>query len=78
MGNAIKTDFKDNSFDVVIMNDFMEHVSDPEKVLEEAIRLVSPGGRIYINFPPYYHPFGAHLSDAINMPWCHLFFKDKT
>jgi len=78
LGSATESGFADNTFDTIIMNDFMEHVSDPEKVLEEARRIIRPGGRIYINFPPYYHPFGAHISDAVNMPWCHVFFSETT
>ena len=69
--------FPDNTFDTIIMNDFMEHVSDPEAALIEALRLLTPDGSIYINFPPYYHPSGAHLSDAINMPWAHIFFSER-
>ncbi len=78
LGSATESGLPDNCFDTIIMNDFMEHISDPEKVLEEARRIIKPGGRIYINFPPYYHPFGAHLSDAVNMPWVHMFFSEKT
>lgn len=70
--------YGDNSFDTIIMNDAMEHVGNPEAVLEEVMRVIKPDGRIYINFPPYYHPFGAHLSDAINMPWVHFFFSEKS
>jgi len=33
---------------------------------------------LYVNFPPYYHPYGAHLSDAIGFPWVHVFFSDET
>ena len=78
LGSATESGFPDNSFDTIIMNDFMEHIADPEKVLEEARRIIKPGGKIFINFPPYFHPFGAHLSDAVNMPWCHMFFSEKT
>lgn len=74
--SALDLPFPDGSFDTVIMNDFMEHISDPEGVLRESMRLLAPGGRIFINFPPYYHPYGAHLSDVINMPWVHLFFTE--
>lgn len=76
-GDATRLPFSEGSFDTIIMNDFMEHVSDPEGALRESFRLVAQGGRIFINFPPYHHPFGAHLSDAINMPWVHLFFSER-
>ena len=76
--DAADTGFPDNSFDTIIMNDAMEHVDKPEAVLAECARILKPGGRLFVNFPPYNHPFGAHLSDLIGMPWVHLFFSDKT
>lgn len=76
IGSAYEMPFEDRSFDTVIMNDFMEHVDNPAAALKEAMRLVRPGGRIFVNFPPYYHPTGAHLSDAINIPWVQLFYSD--
>ncbi|MGM9624109.1 MAG: class I SAM-dependent methyltransferase [Eubacteriales bacterium] len=76
LGSAYDLPFEDRCFDTVIMNDFMEHVDNPAAALREALRLIRPGGRIYINFPPYYHPTGAHLSDAINIPWVQLFYSD--
>lgn len=78
LGDATKLPFEDESFDVIIMNDFFEHVSRPEEALKEALRILRKGGRIYLNFPPYKHPFGMHLSDAINVPWVHLFFSETT
>ncbi|MDP4180009.1 MAG: class I SAM-dependent methyltransferase [Bacillota bacterium] len=78
LGDASKMDFQDNSFDIIIVNDAMEHVAEPLKVLNECNRVLKKGGRIYLNFPPYHHPFGAHLSDAIGFPWVHLFFSEKT
>ena len=75
--SAYELPFPDNSFDTIIMNDFVEHVNDPERALLESLRLIRPGGRVFINFPPYYHPFGYHMSDAINMPWVHVFFREK-
>lgn len=78
VGDATRLPFPGGQFDTVIMNDFMEHVSDPEGALREAMRLLRPGGRVYVNFPPYYHPTGAHMSDVIGIPWVHLFFSEKT
>ena len=76
--DASKTPFEDETFDTIIMNDAMEHVDEPEKVLDECYRILKKNGKLYLNFPPYNHPYGAHLSDAIGMPWVHVFFSEKT
>lgn len=76
--DASQTPFPDESFDTIIMNDAMEHVDEPEKVLDECYRILKKNGKLYLNFPPYNHPYGAHLSDAIAMPWVHVFFSEKT
>ncbi len=76
--DASQMPFAEASFDTVIMNDAMEHVAKPLEVLNEVNRVLKPGGKLYINFPPYNHPFGAHLSDAIGIPWVHLLFDDNT
>lgn len=70
--------FESNTIDSIIINDAMEHVDEPEAVLKECLRVLKPKGRIYVNFPPYFHPHGAHLSDAIGIPWVHMFFSEKT
>lgn len=76
--DAADTGLPAGSFDTIVMNDAMEHVADPAGVLRECARLLRPGGRLFVNFPPYYHPYGAHLSDRIAMPWVHLFFSERT
>ena len=76
--DAATTGLESSSIDTVIMNDAMEHVENPNSVLQECLRILKPGGRVFINFPPYYHPFGAHLSDAIFIPWVHVFFSERT
>lgn len=78
LADATNLPFENCSFDTIIMNDFMEHVSKPEAAICEALRILKPGGRIYTNFLPYNHPFGAHLSDAISVPWVHLFFSEES
>ena len=78
LGDALNLAIDDNTFDVVIMNDFVEHIYDPERALQEALRVLKPGGRIFVNFPPYFHPTGAHLSDVIGIPWVHMLFSEKT
>jgi ubiquinone/menaquinone biosynthesis C-methylase UbiE len=76
-GDAAALKFEDGFFDTIIINDAMEHVSDPLSVLRECFRVLKKGGNVFLNFPPYYHPYGAHLSDVIGIPWVHAFFRDK-
>ena len=78
LGDASSLPFENGTFDCVVMNDAVEHVADPAAVISEALRVLKPGGRLFMNFPPYFHPYGAHLSDAIGMPWVQLFFTEKT
>ncbi|MFO8059848.1 MAG: class I SAM-dependent methyltransferase [Bacillota bacterium] len=77
-GDAGDMPFSDEFFDTIILNDTVEHLSEPVKVLRQCLRVLRPGGRVFINFPPYYHPYGAHLSDAIGIPWVHLLFSEPT
>lgn len=74
--DATRLPFPGDFFDVIIANDVMEHVAEPEAVLREAHRVLKPGGLFFTNFPPYYHPYGAHLSDVIGIPWVHAFFSE--
>jgi 2-polyprenyl-3-methyl-5-hydroxy-6-metoxy-1,4-benzoquinol methylase len=52
--------FKDNSFDFIECVTVLEHVKEPEKVVEEMIRVVRKGGFIYILIPNYLYPFEQH------------------
>jgi len=43
--------FSDTSFDVVVLADLLEHVSDPQRVATEVVRLLRPGGLLYVSVP---------------------------
>ncbi len=75
--NVCATSFPDASVDAVIFNDAIDHISDPEKALREAMRVLKPEGLILVNFESYYFPWGHHLLDAIRIPWIHLFTTEN-
>lgn len=43
--------FGENQFDLVVCEAVLEHVRDPEKVVEEMIRVLKPGGELYAGIP---------------------------
>ena len=43
--------FKDNSFDTVIMDNVLEHISDPSKILSEIERVLNVKGILIIGVP---------------------------
>lgn len=48
VGNAIPLPFPDSSFSVVITRYSMHHFLEPSGVLDEMVRLCSPGGRVAV------------------------------
>jgi len=77
VADAAAMPFADNSFDLAISTYTFEHLADPAKVLGEIQRVIKPGGEIFISFPPYFSPWGAHLTDWIYFPWCQVLFSEK-
>jgi SAM-dependent methyltransferase len=73
--NAEKLGFDDGSFDLVLSHNAFEHFHHPDLVLEEALRVVRPGGFVYLDFGPLYlSPWGLHEYQSITVPYCHLLF----
>jgi SAM-dependent methyltransferase len=52
--------FPDCIFDLIVMNQVMEHVTDQAAVLGEAVRVLKPGGAVYIACPNYLRFYEPH------------------
>lgn len=50
-GDAHALPIKDNSVDSIVLQAVLEHVVDPKKIIKEALRVLVPGGVIYIEVP---------------------------
>jgi SAM-dependent methyltransferase len=58
------------TYDVAHMNEVLEHVPDPRRVLQLVNRLLEPGGLVSLMVPNDYSPFQAALRDACGLaPW---------
>ncbi len=52
--------FADASFDIVYSSNVLEHTEDPVKVLEEAVRVLRPGGILHFEMPNFLSYFEGH------------------
>lgn len=65
VGDAGHLPFADGSFDVVFSSNLWEHVRTPEAVADEMLRVVAPGGLLYIAYTNWLSPWGGHETS----PW---------
>jgi len=76
-GDATDLIYRDDSFDVVVSFNAMEHIPDPALALSEMIRVTRPGGLIYLTFDPIWTcDSGSHFQHRVSDPWRHLLDDD--
>ena len=74
-GDAAGVDIESNHVDCVFSYNAFEHVHDPPAVLQEMVRIIRPGGTIFLSFGPlYWSAFGEHAYRSIPIPYCHCLF----
>jgi len=70
--------FKDRLFDLVYSINAFEHIPNPFRALDEIMRVLRPGGLIYIQFDPIWtSPFGHHHPAHLTDPWLHLILPEE-
>lgn len=76
--DAEQLDFPDASFDLAVSFNAFEHFPDPQRVFKETLRVVRPGGYIYLSFGPLYmSPYGLHAYRNVTVPYCqHLWTRE--
>ncbi len=51
--DAYKLPFSDESFDVVICSEVLEHVPSYQQLIDELVRVLKPGGRLSLSVPKF-------------------------
>lgn len=70
--------FPDAAYDLACSFNSFEHFPDPGAALNEMIRVVKPGGWIYVEFNPLYgSPWGLHAYRALRMPYPQFLFSEE-
>lgn len=52
--------FESERFDVILLNEVIEHVDDDRQTVREAYRVLAPGGHVVIYAPNRLYPFETH------------------
>ncbi len=67
----VLTDPMEETFDVIFLNDVVEHI--PIDILGKILALLkmnlTPGGKLFIAYPPWDSPYASHLNHVIKIPW---------
>lgn len=79
LGTADTIPVGEESVDLILSEDVVEHLSNPAAIFEEWWRILAPGGQVLLRFGPlWYHPHGVHLWEVFPGPWSHVIFSERT
>jgi SAM-dependent methyltransferase len=68
IGDGVRLPFAEGAFDISHSSNVLEHVTNPAGFMDEMVRVVRPGGLIFLAFTNWYSPFGGHDT----APWHYL------
>ncbi len=66
IGDGYWLPLADASVDVCFSCNVLEHVRDPAGLIDEMIRVVRPGGLIYVSYTAWLSPWGGHESSPFH------------
>ena len=75
--DVFKVEVLENSFDMILMHDVIEHIYDKKNLLLHIKKFLKPNGIIFFGFPAWQMPFGGHQQVCRNKflshaPFIHL------
>jgi SAM-dependent methyltransferase len=65
VGSGMQLPFRSAAFDVAYSSNVLEHVPDPWRMADEMLRVVRPGGVVFISYTVWFGPWGGHET----APW---------
>jgi ubiquinone/menaquinone biosynthesis C-methylase UbiE len=70
--------YRNDWFHLATSFNAFEHIPDPHVALLEMVRVVAPGGFIYITFDPIWTAdTGSHFWPMVKDPWAHLVLPEE-
>jgi SAM-dependent methyltransferase len=72
-----RIDLTDDSIDIILCFDVLEHIIDYREIIPEWRRVLRANGRVFIWWMPWLNPYGHHLESLVPLPWAHVFFSER-
>jgi SAM-dependent methyltransferase len=66
--SGLELPIADGSLDLCISSNVLEHVPEPERMADEMLRVVRPGGVVWLSWTTWLSPWGGHET----APWHYL------
>ena len=67
VGSILEIPFKDNSFDIIVSSEVIEHVPDPYHAIQELFRVLKPGGTLVLTTPNKIWYFAIWIANVLKM-----------
>lgn len=60
-----------DSYDAIFMNDVAEHIpySVLEQIFRQMARVMAPGARLFVSYPPWEGPYASHVQHITGLLW---------
>ncbi len=77
VADATRLPLASAQFDVVTLNSLLEHVPDWRSVVDEAVRVLAPGGVLVLHTTNARHPFQGEVNGFPFYPWLPAPVRDR-
>jgi 2-polyprenyl-3-methyl-5-hydroxy-6-metoxy-1,4-benzoquinol methylase len=67
VGSILEIPFENNTFDIVVSSEVIEHVPDPYKAMQELFRVLKPGGTLVLTTPNKVWYFAIWIANALKL-----------
>ena len=68
LGSGMALPFRTSALDIAYSSNVLEHVPDPWTMADEMVRVVRPGGTVFLSYTLWFGPWGGHETS----PWHYL------
>jgi 2-polyprenyl-3-methyl-5-hydroxy-6-metoxy-1,4-benzoquinol methylase len=74
---GLTTNLTDNEFDVILLNDVLDHADDPVEVLKKVLIAKKTDAKVFVRCHPFPSRHATHLYRKINKAYLHLVFSHQ-